>query len=94
MSGGEDKLNDTILAVIISSGVSLIISILTIVGQSRKQTAEMNTAIAVIKTEMTVMKGDIRAHNEYAKMFSENIPAIKQHMIDMDRRMENIERRT
>ena len=84
----------TILAVIISSGVSLIISILTIIGQSRKQTAEMNTAIAVIKTEMTTMKGDIKAHNEYAKLFNENIPAIRQHMTDMDRRMESLERRT
>lgn len=87
-------MNDTILAVIISSGVSLIISILTIIGQSKKQTAEMNTAIAVIQTRMTVMEGDIKAHNEYAKLFTENIPAIKQHMLDMDRRMESIERRS
>ena len=87
-------MNDTILAVIISSGVSLIISILTIISQSKKQTAEMNTAIAVIQTRMTVMEGDIKAHNEYAKLFTENIPAIKQHMLDMDRRMESIERRS
>lgn len=87
-------INETILAVIISSGVSLIISILTIIGQSKKQTAEMNTAIAVIQTRMTVMEGDIKAHNEYAKLFTENIPAIKQHMLDMDRRMESIERRS
>ena len=80
----------TIVAVIISSGVSLIISILTIIGQSRKQTADMNTQIAVIETKMDSMKEDIATHNQYAKMFSENIPALKQHMSDVDRRLESL----
>ena len=83
----------TILAVVISSGASLIISILTIVSQNRKTQSEMHESIAVIKSEMTTMKDDIRTHNQYAKMFSENIPAIKQHMVDVDRRLDVIERR-
>ncbi len=83
----------TIVAVIISSGVSLIVSILTIIGQGRKQTADMDKAIAVIETKMDGMKEDIATHNQYAKMFSENIPAIKQHMQDTDRRLDVIERR-
>lgn len=83
----------TILAVVISSGASLIISILTIISQNRKTQSEMHESIAVIKSEMTTMKDDIRAHNQYAKMFSENIPAIKQHMVDVDRRLDAIERR-
>lgn len=82
----------TIVAVVISSGVSLLISILTIIGQGRKQTAEMEKQIAVIETKMDGMKEDIAAHNKYAQMFSENIPAIKQHMTDVDRRLESIER--
>lgn len=84
----------TIIAVIISSGVSLVISILTIVGQGRKQTAEMDKKIAVVETKMDGMKEDIASHNQYAKMFSESIPAIKQHMIDVDRRLEAMERRS
>ena len=40
----------TIVAVIISSWVSLLISILTIVSQGKKQTAEMDKKIAVIET--------------------------------------------
>lgn len=86
-------MNETILAVIISSGVSLIISILTIIGQNKKTTAEMDKKIAVLETKMDVMKGDIQAHNEYARMFSENIPAIKTHMEDVDRRLDRIEGR-
>lgn len=83
----------TIVAVVISSGVSLLISILTIIGQGKKQTAEMDKKIAVIETKMDDMKEDIKSHNEYAKMFNENIPAIKQHMVDVDRRLDNMERR-
>lgn len=82
----------TILAVIISSGTSLLISIITIVAQGRKQTTEMDKKIAIIETKMDAMKEDIQTHNQYAKMFSENIPAIKQHMEDVDRRLNSLER--
>lgn len=84
----------TIVAVVISSGVSLLISILTIVSQGRKQTDDMDKKIAVIETKMDDMKEDIRAHNRYAQLFSENVPAIKTHMEDVDRRLNNLERRT
>ena len=90
------KLNQTtatIVAVVISSGVSLLISILTIINQNKKQATEMDKKIAVIETKMDIMQGDIRSHNEYAKMFSENIPAIKTHMEDVDRRLDRIEGR-
>lgn len=83
----------TIVAVVISSGVSLVISILTIISQNRKTQSEMHESIAVIKSEMNSMKEDIKAHNQYAQMFSENIPAIRQHMTDVDRRLDSIERR-
>lgn len=88
-----DQTTATILAVIISSGVSLIISILTIIGQNKKTTVEMDKKIAVIETKMDVMQGDIKSHNEYARMFSENIPAIKTHMEDVDRRLDVMERK-
>lgn len=84
----------TIVAVVISSGVSLLVSILTIISQNRKTQSEMKESIAVIKTEMNGMKADIASHNRYAQMFSENIPAIRQHMTDVDRRLDNIERRS
>lgn len=83
----------TIIAVIISSGASLLISVLTIISQNKKQTHDMDTKIAVIESKMDRMKEDIQSHNQYAKMFSENIPAIKIHMTDTDRRLDNIERK-
>ena len=83
----------TIVAVVISSGVSLLISILTIISQGNRQQHELDKAMAVMRSEMSMMKEDIRTHNQYAKMFSENIPAINQHIKDVDRRLDGIERR-
>ena len=83
----------TIVAVVISSGVSLLISILTIVSQNRKTQYEMKESLSLVKADMARMQEDIKTHNQYAKMFSENIPAIKQHMVDVDRRLDVMERR-
>jgi len=85
--------SDTILVALITGGISLLGSVLTIISTSKKQTADMDKKIAVIETKMDLMKEDIQSHNQYAKMFSENVPAIKQHMQDTDRRLDTIERR-
>lgn len=85
-------MSDAVLVAIITGGISLLGSVLTIISTSKKQQAELDKAMAVMKTEMTTMKEDIKTHNDYARMFSENIPAIKQHMEDVDRRLNNLER--
>lgn len=86
-------MSDAIIVALITGGISLLGSVLTIISTSRKQQAELDKAIAVIETKMTVMAGDIQSHNQYAKLFSENIPAIKTHMSDIDRRLDGLERR-
>ena len=85
-------MSEAVLVALITGGISLFGSILTIVLTSRKQQQEMDKSIAVIKTEMSDMKEDIKSHNRYAQLFSENIPAIKQHMVDVDRRLDGLER--
>jgi peptidoglycan hydrolase CwlO-like protein len=44
-----------------------------------------------IKTEMGEMKNDIRSHNNYAKLFNENIPLIKEKLSVANHRIEDIE---
>ena len=87
-------MSDAVLVALITGGISLLGSVLTIISTSRKQQAELDKAMAVMRTEITAMKEDIKSHNRYAQMFSENIPAIKQHMTDTDRRLETLERRS
>lgn len=87
-------MSEAIQVALITGGVSLIGTIITVILTSRKQQTEMDKQIAVMNTKMEDMREDIKTHNQYAKMFSENIPAIKQHMADVDRRLDNIERRS
>ncbi len=87
-------MSDAVLAAIITGAMSLTGSIVTIVLTIRKQQSDMDKKISLMEQKMDEMKEDIRSHNNYAKMFAENIPAIKQHMTDVDRRLENLERRT
>jgi len=85
--------SDAIVCALITGGVSLLGSVIAIIATAQKQQADLKTSMAVVESKMEDMKEDIRTHNQYAKMFSENIPAIKQHMEDVDRRLENFERR-
>lgn len=87
-------MSDAIIVALITGSISLLGSVLAIIAAGKKQTAEMDKKIAVLDTKIDVMKDDIKSHNKYAQMFSENIPAIKQHMTDVDRRLEGLERRS
>lgn len=87
-------MSDAIIVALITGGISLLGSVLTIISTSRKQRFEMEKQMALMNNEMNAIKKDIQSHNRYAQMFSENVPAIKQHISDMDRRLEVLERRT
>ena len=87
-------MSEAIVVAIITGVFSLAGSIVAIVFTTRKQATEMDKKLAVMESKMDDMKEDIKSHNNYAQMFSENIPAIKQHMTDVDRRLGELERRT
>ena len=87
-------MSEAILIALITGAFSLAGSIIAIVSTTRKQAADMDKKLAVMEAKMDDMKEDIKSHNNYAQMFSENIPAIKQHMTDVDRRLGELERRT
>ena len=84
---------EAVIVALITGGISLIGTIITVVSTSRKQQMETDKKLAVMQAVMEAMKEDIKSHNGYARMFSENIPAIKQHMEDVDRRIGDLERR-
>jgi peptidoglycan hydrolase CwlO-like protein len=51
----------------------------------------MNNEIGHIKTEISSMKKDIRSHNNYAMLFNENIPLIKEKLSTASSKIEAIE---
>lgn len=86
-------MSEAVLVAIITGAFTLTGSIIAIFAATKKQSIEMDKKLAVMESKMDTMKEDIQNHNRYAQMFSENIPAIKQHMTDVDRRLEAIERK-
>lgn len=52
---------------------------------------EMTQMKNSIQKEMGEMKNDIRSHNNYAKLFNENIPVIKEKLSVANHRIEDIE---
>lgn len=52
----------------------------------------MNTEISHIRNEIGDMKVDIRSHNNYAKLFNENIPLLKEKLSTVNLKIADIEK--
>ena len=85
-------MSEAIIVAIITGLISLIGAFISAKSNRDKITQELKINMAVVENEMKNMNQKIEEHNGYAKMFQENIPAIKQHMTDVDRRLENLEK--
>lgn len=98
-------MSDALLVGLITGGVSLIGIGASLIGifVSAKSTRDevthkldtnqqvMQGEIAHIKEEMGQMKEDIRSHNNYAKLFNENIPVIKEKLSVTNHRLGDVE---
>lgn len=51
----------------------------------------MNNEISHVKSDIKTMKDDIKSHNNYARLFNENIPVIKEKLSTATRRIEDVE---
>ena len=51
----------------------------------------MNNEITHIRNEIGDMKVDIRSHNNYAKLFNENVPVLKEKISTMSSKITDIE---
>ena len=97
---GEIHMTEAIAVAIITSGLSLIGVIATVIA-SNKKTAEavqsaMKTAQAVTDTkleqlseEVTQLRADVRAHNEYGR----KIPVLEEQIKVANHRIEDLERK-
>lgn len=93
----ENALLVTLIVGIFSPVVSLIGIFVASKDNREKTLAEFNRRMsvneAVNSEKLNQINNKIEEHNGYAKMFQENIPAINQHMKDIDRRLNKLEGR-
>jgi predicted ribosome quality control (RQC) complex YloA/Tae2 family protein len=92
-------MSDALIVGIISAIVSLI-GIFVSAKMTRDEVTHrldtnqqvMNNEITHIRNEIGDMKVDIRSHNNYAKLFNENLPVIKEKLSVVTCRIDNIEK--
>ena len=98
-------MSDALIVGLVTSGISLLGVGVSLVGifVSAKTTRDgvthkldtnqqlTNNEIKHIKTEISTMKDDIKSHNNYAKLFNENIPLIKEKLSVSNKRIGDIE---
>ena len=91
-------MSDALIVGIITAAVSLIGIFISAKNTRDRVTNElganqqvMSNEITHIKENVAEMKDDLRAHNQYAKLFNENVPVLKQQISDLDRRISTLE---
>jgi peptidoglycan hydrolase CwlO-like protein len=92
-------MSDALIVGIISAVVSLVGIILTskatrdgVIHKLDTNQQLTNNEIKHIKQDIKTMKDDIRSHNNYAKLFNENIPVIKEKLSVANHRIGDLEK--
>ncbi len=84
-------MSEAIIVALISGGLALLGTIITVLVANAKQTEHMKTSQAVLDVKIEEMKKDIKSHNQYAKLFNENIPVIHERIRVLDNRVTRLE---
>lgn len=92
---------DTTIVATIITGLITLVGIFASAKSTRdkvtielsKQNALQNQEIEHIKAEITEMKADIKEHNNYARMFAETMPVVKEQIKYNAQRLESLEQR-
>ena len=91
-------MSDALIVGLFSAAVSLIGIFVSAKVTRDKVTHTLDTnqqliknEITHIKVEMGEMKESIKSHNNYAKLFNENIPVIKEKLSVSNKRLSDVE---
>jgi hypothetical protein len=90
----EIAMPDAILVALITGGISLLGTIITVLATMHKTTNSIEqsfkVAQAVTDTKIAELTREVREHNHFAQ----RIPAIEEHLAQQDKRIDAIDRRT
>ena len=77
-----------IITTIITSVCTLVGVVIATVATSRKQAAQVQTDLAVIKTEMSELTREVRIHNNFAQ----RVPVVENDIAEIKRRVGELEK--
>lgn len=79
-----------IIVAIITAGLALVGTIITVRSSSERTQAEVRTEIAIVKTEIKELTRETREHNNFAK----RMPVVEEQIKVINHRIEDLEKRT
>lgn len=85
-------MSDAIIVAIISGLFSLVGIVISYKSATEKVQHQMDIQQAVMQTEMTTMKADIKEHNHYAKLFAESMPVVQEQIKVINHRIDDLEK--
>lgn len=80
-------MSEAIIVAIITGGISLLGTIITIVSSSRKTEQAMATKIAVTETKLDALTNEVRLHNDFAQ----RVPRVEERIDSLSERMKILE---
>lgn len=87
-------MSEAIIVALISGGISLIGIVASYKAATNKVQNQLEIQQAVMKTEMSAIKEDVKEHNHYAKLFAESMPVVQEQIKVINHRIEDLEHLT
>ncbi len=87
-------MSEAVIVALISGGISLIGIVVSYKAATNKVQNKLEIQQAVMKTEMTAIKEDVKEHNHYAKLFAESMPVVQEQIKVINHRIEDLEHLT
>lgn len=76
-----------IIVAVITGGISLVGTIITVLATTRKTAQDMKVAQAVTTTKLDALTEEVREHNNFAR----RLPVVESKLEDITRRVDDLE---
>lgn len=83
-------MTEAIIVALITGGVSLLGTVVTVFATTRKTNENMRISQAVTDTKLEALTHEVRMHNNFAQ----RMPAIEEHIKMIDHRLNDLEAKT
>ena len=87
-------MDNSIIVALITAGLPILGTVITVYTANKKQTDEMDKKMAVkdaaLDVKLRYIDSQLGEHNKYAKLYHETIPVIQAHLKTIDDKLEYI----
>ena len=80
-------MDNSIVVALITAGLPILGTVITVYAANKKQTDEMDKKMDV---KLKYIDSQLKEHNNYAKLYHETIPVIQAHLQTIDDKLEYI----